>query len=66
VKRAETGRKPQENPAGAEAHPLYFAFAARLKPCPFKKASFSAACLATAILQITEKIDAGAKAQHFF
>jgi hypothetical protein len=33
------------HPSGAEAHGDSIAFAARLKSCPFKAMSFSAACL---------------------
>jgi hypothetical protein len=34
----------ERRPAGAKAHLDSIAFAARLKPCPFKTLSFSAAC----------------------
>ena len=45
-KTRDLGEIGEERPSGAEAHVDSAAFAARLKPCPFKAARFSAACKA--------------------
>jgi hypothetical protein len=44
-KRMFTGLKnPKNHPSGPKGHVRFVAFAARLKPCPFKTSSFSAGC----------------------
>jgi hypothetical protein len=39
-----SGKTGEIHPSGAKARHYFVAFAARLKPCPFKTTEFSAAC----------------------